>query len=78
MPYRQDPYYASMLWGRIGSAILILTATVLQGFNFAFDFETQEVLFNHISLVLYNGGGILAVLSKIRESKKVEEADLEL
>ena len=78
MPYRQDPYYISALWGRVGSAILILVATILQGFNFAFDFELQEAFFNHVSLVLYNAGGVLAIISKIRESKKVAQADLDL
>jgi len=77
MPYRQDTTTISLLWGRIGAAVLLLIATVLQGFGYTFDLPAQEAVFDAVSAVLGGVALILVVISKVRESKKLNEPDLE-
>ena len=79
MPYRQDANTVSLFWGRTGAAILLLTSVVLQSFGYTFGPEDQAEVFNAIQLILLNAGAlVLIVLSKIRETKKVNEAAIDL
>ena len=73
MPYRKDPLYISATWGRIGAALLLLVATALQAAGYTFSLEAQEELFNAISTILGAGALILVTVSKVRESKKLNE-----
>ena len=79
MPYRQDTTTVSLLWGRIGAAVLLLTSVVLQSFGYTFGPEDQVQIFNAIQTILLNGGAlVLIIASKFRESKKVAQAELDL
>ena len=78
MPYKQDSNVVSLFWGRIGAAILLLISVVLQGFGYTFGAEDQSMVFDAISSVLAAVALIQITFSKIRESKKVDQAELEL
>ena len=71
--YKKDKWIASMVWGRIGAAVLCLAAFFLGIFGYSVtpeDLETTEAL---IASILAGVGGALAIVSKIRESKKTED-----
>ena len=78
MPYRQDTTTVSLFWGRIGAAVLLLTSVALQGFGYTFGAEDQALVFDAISSVLAAGALIQITMSKVRESRKVKEAKLDL
>ena len=78
MPYKQDSNVVSLFWGRIGAAILLLISVVLQGFGYTFGAEDQAAVYDAISSVLAAVALIQITFSKIRESKKVDQAKLEL
>jgi hypothetical protein len=73
MPYKKDPWIVSAIWGRIGAAVLCLVAFALGLLGYTFgpeDIESTEAL---ITSILAGVGGVLAIASKIRESKKTED-----
>ena len=78
MPYKQDSNVVSLFWGRIGAAILLLISVGLQVFDYTFSPEDQAMVYDAISSVLAAVALIQITFSKIRESKKVEEAKLDL
>ena len=78
MPYKQDTNTVSLFWGRIGAAVLLLTSVALQGFGYTFGAEDQALVFDAISSVLAAVALIQITFSKIRESKKVDQAELDL
>jgi len=78
MPYKQDTNTFSLFWGRIGAAILLLISVGLQGFGYTFGAEDQAMVFDAISSILAAGALIQITISKVRESRKVEEAKLDL
>ena len=78
MPYKQDSNTFSLFWGRIGAAILLLISVALQGFGYTFGAEDQAAVYDAISSVLAAVALIQITFSKIRESKKVDQAELEL
>ena len=78
MPYKQDSSTVSLFWGRIGAAILLLISVGLQGFGYTFGAEDQAAVYDAISSVLAAVALIQITFSKIRESKKVDQAELEL
>jgi len=78
MPYRQDTTTVSLFWGRIGAAILLLISVGLQVFDYTFSPEDQAMVFDAISSVLAAVALIQITFSKIRESKKVNQAALDL
>jgi len=78
MPYKQDTNTFSLFWGRIGAAILLLISVALQGFGYTFGAEDQALVFDAISSVLAAGALIQITMSKVRESRKVKEAKLDL
>ena len=73
MPYRKDPLYISAVWGRIGVAILLMVAFALGGAGFIFSEALQSQAYDAINMVLVGVGTILVIISKVRESKKVDE-----
>jgi len=77
MPYRQDSTTFSLLWGRIGAAVLLLVAVALQAAGFTFAAEAQAAVFDAVSGILAGVALIQVTISKIRESKKLNEPDLE-
>ena len=78
MPYKQDSNTVSLFWGRIGAAILLLISVALQGFGYTFGAEDQALVFDAISSVLAAGALIQITMSKVRESRKVKGAKLDL
>ena len=78
MPYRKDSNAVSLFWGRIGAAILLLISVALQGFGYTFGAEDQAAVYDAISSILAAGALIQITISKVRESRKVEEAKLDL
>ena len=78
MPYKQDSNIVSLFWGRIGAAILLLISVGLQVFDYTFGPEDQAAVYDAISSVLAAVALIQITFSKVRESKKVDQAKLEL
>ena len=78
MPYKQDSNVVSLFWGRIGAAILLLISVALQGFGYTFGAEDQAAVYDAISSILAAGALIQVVISKVRESRKVDQAELDL
>jgi len=78
MPYKQDTNTVSLFWGRIGAAVLLLTSVALQGFGYTFGAEDQAAVYDAISSILAAGALIQVVISKVRESRKVDQAELDL
>lgn len=70
--YQKDSWIVSMFWGRLGAAILALVAFLLGIWGYSLSKEDQEVAFTLISSILAGVGGLLAVISKIREGKKTQ------
>jgi len=70
--YQKDSWIVSVFWGRLGAAILALVAFVLGILGYGFSKEDQEAAFILITPILAGVGGILALISKIREGKKVK------
>lgn len=71
MPYKQDTFVASLVWGRIGVAVLAMVSFGLSTFGFTFAPADQELAYTTVSGVLAGIAGILAIISKVRESKKI-------
>ena len=72
MSYQPDTFKASLLWGRVGAFVLGLLAFVLGLFGYTMspeDVATGEVL---ITGLLAGVAGVLALVSKVRESKKAK------
>lgn len=72
MEYKKDSWIVSVIWGRIGAAILCIVAFVLGALGYTFapeDIETTEAL---VTSVLSGIGGVLVIVSKVRESKKIK------
>ena len=66
-----DTVAASALWGRIGASILMFLSVILGYFGYEFAAEDQTVLFESISAIFGVIAGFMAVISKIRESKRI-------
>jgi len=78
MPYKQDSNTVSLFWGRIGAAVLLMISVGLQVFDYTFSPEDQALAFDAISSVLAAVALIQITFSKIRESRKVDQAELDL
>uniref|UniRef100_A0A6H2A5H9 Uncharacterized protein n=1 Tax=viral metagenome TaxID=1070528 RepID=A0A6H2A5H9_9ZZZZ len=72
MDYQKDSWIVSVFWGRLGAAILALVSFVLGILGYTFSKEAQESAFGLIMAILSGVGGLLAVISKIREKKKTQ------
>jgi len=70
--YQKDSWIVSVFWGRLGAAILGLLAFVLGIWGYSLTKEDQESAFALITAGITGAGGILALISKIREGKKVK------
>ena len=73
MAYTKDPWIVSALWGRIGAAVLALLAFVLGIFGYSMGPEDVSTATKLITALFAGIGGLLALISKIRETKKVKE-----
>lgn len=72
MDYQKDSWIVSVFWGRLGAAILGLLAFVLGILGYTFTQEAQTSAYALIMTIITGVGGVLALISKIRESKKVK------
>jgi len=73
MSYKKDPWIVSVVWGRIGAAVLALFAFVLGIFGYSMGMEDVGAANQLITAIIAGVGGILALISKIRETKKVKK-----
>lgn len=73
MPYQADSFKASLIWGRIGAAVLALLAFVLGFFGYALSPEDQSALLELGTAFLAGIAGLLALWSKLREAKKAKD-----
>jgi len=71
--YQVDPLWLSIVWGRVGAAVLILASVVLSAFGYVYDVDAQASTFEAVSAALGALGAVLAIVSKVREGKKVGE-----
>ena len=69
--YQKDSWIVSVFWGRLGAAILGLLAFVLGLWGYTLTKEDQDSAFVLITTIITGVGAILALISKIRETKKV-------
>jgi uncharacterized protein YbgA (DUF1722 family) len=65
-----DSWIASAIWGRVGAAILALASFVLGYFGYTLAAEDQAAAYDLISAFLAGMAGLMALLSKVRETKK--------
>jgi len=70
--YQKDSWIVSVFWGRLGAAILGLLAFILGIWGYSLTKEDQESAFALITAIITGVGGTLALISKIRESKKAK------
>ena len=64
----KDSWIASLVWGRIGAAILILVAAGLSFFGVDVSPEDTTNANDLIAGILAGIGGLMVLISKIRES----------
>jgi len=67
-----DSYAASLMWGRIGAAVLAAASVGFQLFGINFSEEDQKQANDAISWILASASGILSLVSKIREQKRAK------
>lgn len=70
--YVKDPTMLSLIWGRVGAAVLALVAFGLGLLGYSLTPEDQTTLSGIVGTVLAGIAGVLAIISKVRESKKVK------
>ena len=68
--YQPDSFSASLLWGRIGAAVLMLASVAMGPLGIDFGVEAQQATFDAVAAVLGGIAVVLAVVSKARERKK--------
>jgi ABC-type nickel/cobalt efflux system permease component RcnA len=65
----KDSWIASLVWGRIGAAVLVLIAAGLSLFGYSISPEETNMAYELIAGILAGIGGIMALVSKIRERR---------
>jgi ABC-type nickel/cobalt efflux system permease component RcnA len=70
MKHDTDSFAASMIWGRIGVALLCLVSFGLSSVGADFSAEMQAEVFDTISNGLIGLAAMLAIVSKVREQIK--------
>lgn len=73
MNYQKDKWFVSVTRGRIGAAILALMALILDILGYSFGPEDMQTAYDLITAIIAGVAGIFALISKIRESKKIKE-----
>ena len=69
--YEKDSWTVSLIWGRIGAAVLGLAAFVLSYLGYNVAVEDTQATYELVAGILAGVGGILAIISKVRENKKI-------
>jgi uncharacterized membrane protein len=75
MSYQADSFQASAIWGRIGAAVMAIISMLLGLFGYTMDLEDQASGVQLISALFALVAGVMAYVSKIRESKKIAAAE---
>lgn len=75
--YKIDSTSVSLLWGRTGAAILLLVSVGLGIFGYTFGEDDQVAVYEIIASILTALGLGQVVVSKVRESNKVEQAKVD-
>jgi hypothetical protein len=70
MDKKPDSFAASLIWGRIGAAVLCLAAVALSALGVDFSADEQSNVNELVGGILAGIAGLLAIVSKLRESKK--------
>jgi len=65
----KDSWVASLVWGRIGAAVLVLVAAGLNLFGYQVSPEETTAAYELVAGILAGIGGILVLVSKIRERR---------
>ena len=71
--YTPDSFKASLIWGRIGAGVLAIVAFVLGMIGYQMTPEDQETAYALVSSLIAGVAGVMAFVSKVRESKKAKE-----
>lgn len=66
----QDTWVASLLWGRIGSAILVIISMILGAYGIQFGDDDQASAYEIVSAILASVGAGMAIVSKMRQAKE--------
>jgi len=67
-----DSIMVSAMWGRVGAAILMFVSIGLNAIGFEFTSEDQGAANTIIVSVIGLAGAGMALVSKIRETKRIE------
>ena len=69
-----DSWVGSLLWGRVGAAILVILSLIMGSLGFEFGHDEQGKAFEIISGILAAIGAGMALVSKVREKKRESDA----
>lgn len=64
---KHDSIKASLVWGRIGGAVLCLVGVALNSFGVEFGSDEQQAVVDHVDAMLVTAGALMAIVSKLRE-----------
>jgi hypothetical protein len=67
---KSDSWIGSLLWGRVGGALLVFIAFGLSLIGIEFSTEEQSQAFDAVQMAMAGVGVIMAFVSKWRETKK--------
>uniref|UniRef100_A0A6M3LEE9 Uncharacterized protein n=1 Tax=viral metagenome TaxID=1070528 RepID=A0A6M3LEE9_9ZZZZ len=73
MSYIKDPVGLSLIWGRVGAAVLALIAFGLGIWGYTLSPEDQASAAELIGSIMAGVAGLFAIISKVREGKKAKE-----
>jgi len=71
---KTDTWTGSVVWGRIGGAVLLIVAFIAQGLGIDFGAQDQQQAFGVIQTLLASIGGLMIMISKYREKIKEKSA----
>ena len=69
--YTPDSFIASVVWGRLGAALLMIIAFGLSVFGYTLSTDDQAALNGIITAGIAGVATIINIVSKMRETKKV-------
>ncbi|MFA5543667.1 MAG: hypothetical protein WCY49_07170 [Anaerovoracaceae bacterium] len=73
MTYKKDSLVVSVVWGRIGAAVICIVVFILELFGIIFSAEEVAQLNDLSTGIIAGVAGIMVIASKAREKKKLKE-----
>ena len=67
-----DTWKGSLIWGRVGAAVLTVLAILVSAFGINFGPEDQQAVFEVISGIMAGIGVIMTLISKWKEQYKAK------